>query len=402
MNYTILDLGTQPLANSYHKGEHLEEYPLALNLCDKCFHLQLSVVVDPDLMFKNYLYVSGTSKTLRDYFDDFAVIISKFSGWWDKAEQGKEPAILDIACNDGSQLDSFKKLGWKTFGVDPAENLHPVSTKKGHHVVCDYWNAKVAAQFDDVDLITAQNVFAHTHDIFHFLETCKLVMHSETQLYIQTSQADMIPNGEFDTIYHEHLSFFNLKSMMAVAQRAGLVVSDIFKTIIHGNSYVFVLELPSDESRTSRRAKGRLKEPEAVSKEYKKEEKEGRYSVDTYVKYGKNCIKIVEDLKKIIDDAKVPVIGYGAAAKGNTLLNFGKIKLDYIVDDNPLKWDLLTPGMNIPIKDPKNLSGEGDEIVVVPLAWNFYKEISANVKNYRPDNKDTFVRYFPELKIEVK
>ena len=132
---TILDLNKQPLANSYYKkGELLEEYPLAVNLCSNCFHLQLTYSVDPDLMFKNYLYVSGTSKTLRDYFDHFANLCLKNSP--------EAKTILDIACNDGSQLNSFAKLGLETFGIDPATNLYEISTKNNHKVICGYLDNK--------------------------------------------------------------------------------------------------------------------------------------------------------------------------------------------------------------------------------------------------------------------
>jgi len=389
---TILDLHDQPLANSYHTGEQLKNYPLKLNLCDKCFHLQLSIVVNPDLMFKNYLYVSGTSKTLRDYFDYFAERVTNDN------PHNRSPKILDIACNDGSQLDSFKKLGWITHGVDPAENLHQTALDKDHHVICDYWTPEVAEklveELHSFEVITAQNVFAHTHDIHSFLLNCKKVMHTLTKLYIQTSQADMVSNGEFDTIYHEHLSFFSLRSMIAAAHHAGLRITDVFKTPIHGNSYVFVLELPAENE----------EEYPSVTKMHESEEEEGRYSVDTYIKYANNCQNIVDSLTTQLDKYRrqdIPIIGYGAAAKGNTFLNFGHINLDYIVDDNPLKWNLLTPGMDIPIKDPQTLTTESGPIVVVPLAWNFYREISKKVKNYRPDKENIFVRYFPKLQVEI-
>jgi len=221
---TILDLQEQPLANSYHQGEQLEEFPLKLNLCVDCFHLQLSIVVNPDLMFKNYLYVSGTAQTLRDYFDDFARKVIQDTGL-------AEGSVLDIACNDGSQLDSFKKLNWTTYGVDPAENLYKLSSKKGHHIICDYWTADSANELNQkFDVIIAQNVFAHTHDIYQFLETCKKVMKEDTKIYIQTSQANMINKGEFDTIYHEHLSFFSLKSAIAIANRCNLNITKGYRS----------------------------------------------------------------------------------------------------------------------------------------------------------------------------
>ncbi len=167
---SILDLGKQPLANNYHTGEEQEEYPLNLNLCQNCFHLQLSHTVNPDLMFKNYLYVSGTTKTLRDYFDFFA---SKTLEYLPNAKN-----VLDIACNDGTQLDSYSKLGLETHGIDPAENLYNDCKSRGHNVICDYFNSETYHKFEGktFDIITAQNVFAHTSYTVDFLNTCKNVM----------------------------------------------------------------------------------------------------------------------------------------------------------------------------------------------------------------------------------
>ena len=127
----VLDLNEQPLANSYHKGESLESFPLKINVCEECHHVQLSVVVNPDLMFKEYLYVSGTSKTLHEYFENFVSLCEEYVD--------SKGNVLDIACNDGTQLDKFKARGWKTFGVDPAVNLHPLSSKQ-HSIECDYWD----------------------------------------------------------------------------------------------------------------------------------------------------------------------------------------------------------------------------------------------------------------------
>jgi 2-polyprenyl-3-methyl-5-hydroxy-6-metoxy-1,4-benzoquinol methylase len=195
----VLDLNTQPLANSYHDGDaELEKYPLKLNVCTECFHSQLSVVVDPDEMYKNYLYRSGTPKTFNEYCEWFASFV----------EQNIERVgnVLDIACNDGTQLDKFKSRGWKTFGIDPAENLHQYSSKTADKIVVSYFNKDSIKSLGEVSFnaITAQNVFAHTDDIDLFLQDCKIIMNDDTKLFIQTSQADMIEEGQFDTIYHEH------------------------------------------------------------------------------------------------------------------------------------------------------------------------------------------------------
>jgi 2-polyprenyl-3-methyl-5-hydroxy-6-metoxy-1,4-benzoquinol methylase len=383
---TILDLGNQPLANTYHNGESLEVFPLKLNLCQNCWHLQLSHAVDPDLMFKNYLYVSGTSNTLRDYFDKFVDITLEYN------RNAKN--VLDIACNDGSQLDSYKKKNLKTYGIDPAENLYTISKEKGHDIVVDYFTTDSVKKFQNTkfDIITAQNVFAHNTYPLEFLKTCKDILSDDGNLFIQTSQANMVVNNEFDTIYHEHISFFNTFSMMKLVERAGLYLNDVIKTDIHGTSYVFVISKSKNEKNN-------------IQKDVESLLKNKLNTTITYIQYALNAYKITYDLKEKLEEYKengYSLIGYGAAAKGNTLLNFGKIKLDYIVDDNPLKCGLLTPGMDIEIKSPDFIStiNKNTKVVFVPLAWNFYKEIKGKIKSYRDIESDIFVRYFPNFIIE--
>jgi 2-polyprenyl-3-methyl-5-hydroxy-6-metoxy-1,4-benzoquinol methylase len=386
---TILDLGLQPLANSYHQGEELSKYPLQLNVCQNCFHLQLSCAINPDLMFRNYLYVSGTSETLRKYFDFFA---EKTLEYFPEAKE-----ILDIACNDGSQLDSYKKIGLGTHGIDPASNLFEDCLKKGHEVICDYFNQESLKKFGNrkFDIITAQNVFAHTRHVEDFLLACKKIMHDQTHLFIQTSQANMVVNNEFDTIYHEHVSFFNSFSMKTLVERCGLHLVDIFKTDVHGTSYVFVISSIKKE------------EKPGVQLNLNSEEKLGILSPLTYPKYALNCYIATENLAKKIVELKNEgylVAGYGAAAKGNTLLNFGNIQLDFILDDNPLKQELLTPGRNIRILGPNFLESISEEqkIAFVPLAWNFYEEIKRRIQKIRNVEGDLFLKYFPTLTIEKR
>jgi len=373
----ILDLKSQPLANSYHNGVQPKEYPLGLNLCRNCYHLQLTHVVNPDELFKNYLYVSGTTKTLKDYF-----------GWFAKQciekVKVRTKKVLDIACNDGTQLDSFKELGWHTYGVDPAENLFPISNKR-HNVVCEYFNQDSFSE--EFDIIIAQNVFAHTENALEFLQNASRMMHKDSLLFIQTSQAEMVKNNQFDTIYHEHLSFFNVNSMMSLSDRSDLNLIDVEKTPIHGTSYVFTF---SKSQRPNR----------SLNTFLELERNDGLMSVSTYEKYAANVDKIVQNLSSFVSMKQsegVKVIGYGAAAKGMTLLNYAKIKPDMIVDDNPMKIGLFTPGSNIKIDSPLVLKEIEESVVIVPLAWNFYDEIKNRVNLYRNNPADIWVRYFPEL-----
>ena len=381
----LLDLNNQPLANSYHKeDEVLDEYPLGVNICNNCYHIQLTHVVNPDLLFKDYLYVSGTTKTLHDNMKWFVDYVLETTTW------GRGNSVLDIACNDGTQLNYFKEKGFKTFGIDPAENLHKLSSEN-HKVICDYFNAdKFDRQFD---VITAQNVFAHNSNPKEFLEHCDELMHDESVLYIQTSQAEMILNNQFDTIYHEHVSFFNINSMNELVKRTNLTLTDVIKTPVHGISYLFRF--------TKNTFEGRRK----VFNEIEVERQRGLLSKKTYVEYKTNITKLVSDFKELVKNSKregFELIGYGAAAKGMTFLNFADVELDYILDDNKLKHHLYTPGTNVPIKPNGFLKQykESDKILFIPLAWNFYDEIQERILKTRDNKNDWFLRYFPEVKLE--
>lgn len=382
-----LDLGVQPMANSFKKTEDEDElkFPLRLNLCEECTHLQLSHAVNPDLLFKNYLYVSGTSQTLKDYFDWFADYTLEF---FDK----KPTSVLDIACNDGTQLDSFKDRGFTTYGIDPAENLYELSSKN-HEVICDYFTDAYVYKLKqkNIDVINAQNVFAHNSYPVDFLKMCKEIMHDDSVLFIQTSQADMVRNNEFDTIYHEHLSFFNANSMSALAQRAGIHLIGIKKTPIHGNSYVFVF---SKTERDSSTVKEVLAEEQSI----------GLQNLDTYAKYSERCQLLVQDLKVLLDNYKKEgyiVAGYGAAAKGMTLINYADLFLDFIIDDNPLKQGRFTPGKDIEVVPIDVLDHVSEmKVVFVPLAWNFFTEIKNKIKAKRDNKDDIFIKYFPKITAE--
>ena len=386
----VLNLKEQPMANSFKKAAEDDElkFPLRLNICTECTHLQLSHAVDPDLLFKNYLYVSGTSKTLRDYFDWFANLTLNYFN-------EKPQTVLDIACNDGSQLNSYKALGLRTYGIDPAENLHELSSKD-HEVVCDYFTDKYVYHYKNknIDIITAQNVFAHNSYPLEFLKQCKDIMHPGSVLFIQTSQADMIKNNEFDTIYHEHLSFFNANSMKALADRAGLNLVDIQKTPIHGNSYMFVFTINQTEAESLDRQ---------VERVLTEERQLGLQDENTYLAYADRCYEIVKDLKETIAHYRglgYVVAGYGAAAKGMTLINFGDLYLDFIIDDNPLKQGLFCPGSGIPVVGIEMLDNVTDlKVAFIPLAWNFFTEIRSNIKTKRDQEGDVFIKYFPTISI---
>ena len=384
-----LDLYDQPLANNFQPQPGIQDsdqcFPLAVNRCDHCNHLQLTHAVDPALIYTHYLYVSGTSQTGRDYMEWFAKFArEQFSYWPDR--------VLDIGCNDGTQLDYFKQLGFRTYGVDPAENLFPISSVN-HEIYCNFWNESSPEWFTEpMDAIVAQNSFAHNPNPVAWLRAAKACLREQGLIFIQTSQADMVVNGEFDTIYHEHISFYNAASMQALAQRADLHLIDVVKTPIHGTSYIFVLsKQPHNRHRVEN-----IMATEAAA---------GLTRADTYQQWAQDAKNLLVDVKQTIDHHRqlgYAIVGYGAAAKGMTLINASGIRLDAVVDDNPMKQGLYCPGTTIPVVAPSYLTqfADTDHVLYVPLAWNFYTEISQRIRAVRSNANDRFMRYFPRIKIE--
>jgi len=384
--HTALDLGLQPLANAYKNlhNESEDTYPLGVNLCHDCYHLQLSHTVDPAIIYKNYLYATGTNQTIKNYSKWFAEFCKEYTG--------SASSVLDIGCNDGTQLNYFKDLGLHTFGIDPAENLYPTSSKN-HNIVCDFFGKDAVEKLvhADYDIITAQNVFAHNPNPLEFLNACKSLMGADTLLFVQTSQADMVLNDEFDTIYHEHINFFNANSMKEVATRAGLYLIDVVKAPIHGNSYIFILGKHNQR-------------PANVTNIIAMEQSYGLLSLKTYQDWERNVRDNVAELVKTLDSYRQQgfmLVGYGAAAKGNTLLNFSGINLEFIVDDSQLKQGKFTPGRSCPIVPLSELNKykSQDKLLFIPLAWNFFTEIKSRIQAVRSNPTDKFVKYFPKVEV---
>jgi hypothetical protein len=252
--------------------------------------------------------------------------------------------------------------------------------------VCDYFTSDSVKQLgvDKFDVIVAQNVFAHNTYPIEFLKLCSESLSDNGRIFVQTSQADMVEYGQFDTIYHEHISFFNTRSMSHLAKNAGVYLEDVFKTDIHGTSYVFVFTKDSSKDNSVQLINN-----------------EKHQTLDVVNEFARKAVDVVTDLKHTLfnyDDCYL--VGYGAAAKGNTLLNFGAIDLDFIVDDNPLKQNLYTPGRKIKIVslDEMIRIAKNEKVVWVPLSWNFFNEIKKRVQEKYP-NHTLFVKYFPTLEV---
>ena len=375
----IVDLGNQPLANGFLNSIEKENiFPLKVNCCEKCMHLQLSHAVDLPLMYKNYLYRSGTTDTYKKYMHWFASHALEYFN-------GHCTTVLDIGCNDGTQLDFFKQHGLKTHGIDPAENLYEYSSKN-HTVINDYFSEAIDFK-TKFDIVVMQNSFAHQPNPKQFLQNIKNIIYDNGLIFIQTSQADMVKNNEFDTIYHEHINFYCAQSMKTLVESVGLYLKDIVKNSIHGVSYIFVI---SKHPSTSGTVEKFLHSEKQIN------------SFENYKVWAKNILKVKSNYIQLLAQCKGShLVGYGAAAKGNTFLNFVGEQLDVIIDDNELKQNKFTPGSHIPIKSIKVLESipTDEPITFVPLAWNFFDEIKTRIKKVRQSKHDKFIKYFPAAKL---
>jgi len=383
---SCLDLGNQPLANNLlnHSNEPHDKFELKTQLCETCWHMQLSISVDPSLLFDNYLYVSGTSQTLRDYFDWFSS--------WCKQTWPTHVSVLDIACNDGSQLNSFKRQGYETLGVDPARNLLHISSQN-HKIWCAYFDDQLVGRIlpQQLDLIVAQNVVAHTADPLSFLQSCKQLMHADSRLIIQTSQAHMVFNKEFDTIYHEHISFFTVRSMKTLVQRAGMCLVNVYETPVHGVSYVFEIAIASQPVSN-------------VQSWLDIERLQGLTEYTTYEYWCNQSHMLLQQLAQVCEQHSqqgYEIWGLGAAAKGITMLNAAQPNLTGVCDENPLKVGKYIPGVGVKIYSLTDLSNIDPNIpcLFVCMAWNYLEELTKKVKTYRYHPQDKIVTYFPEIKV---
>ncbi len=378
----ILDLESQPLANDYLPlGSKLEIFPLALNLCNNCFHSQLSVAVDPGRLFSNYSYVSSTSQSLLKYFENFRDKIF--------AEHGERGLILDIGSNDGTFLGTFADSEWFCLGIDPAVNLVQESHARGVTTLPTFFTENTAQLLSsNFDVIVAMNVFAHTANPLDVLMGIKNCLSENGVAYIQTSQANMFFDNEFDTVYHEHISFFNVNSMKYLLSRANLHLVDVSLVPIHGISYLWKIS---------------ASEPSAISIDREREESAaGLYSrakYDLFADAAKSQTQNVADeiIKFVAKGYKIA--SYGAAAKGNTFLNFGRNALDYIFDDTHQKIGKMAPAGGCVVSHPSEMSQIQDPVLFIIPAWNFKEEILRNIRLRRNNKLDNYLVYYPKFEI---
>ena len=380
-----LNLGSQPLANNLlnNKDESTSRYSLGLDYCQSCGHGQLKEFVDPKILFEKYLYASGTSNTLSEYFSALAASLV--------GPHGKNKSLLDIASNDGSFLRKARDNGFNVLGVDPAQNLVAEANAKGLDTICDFFPTDLINK--KFDVITAMNVCAHNPDPISFLNGVRETLKSDGVAYIQTSQALMLNSGEFDTIYHEHYSFFTVSSMRRACERVGLRLSNFQLVPIHGVSLIFHITHDGRETDTLNLPGIELErlplvEPSEINK--------------TYEKFHERAQDTLDELKQTVSNYKnagYQIVLAGVAAKALTVYQASGITLDFMIDEAVLKIGKYVPGHPTPIGSFDDLNDSQKYLIIIG-AWNFFEEITSKLSMIYPNTEMTFLRYFPDLEIK--
>jgi len=377
----FLSLGSIPLPNGFlHKedlGKDEPYFPLTVGFCSNCYLVQLLETVSPEMMFRNYVYIPSASQTRMDNFSQIAAQAKEMVALNEKS------LVIDIGSNDGSLLSYFKGYGIRTLGIDPAVNLAKIAELKGIETINTYISPtvakKIVKEFGHAQVITATNVVAHI-DNLHELFSAVEIMISKTGVFISEFPylGDLLEKKLFDTIYHEHLSYFSIHPLLKLIKQHGLKIVDLKRTPIDGGALRLSISptaSPYPEAITSIESLLRLE------KKWKLDQ------LKTYVIFSNEVLDLKQNIQQALSrlkKQKYSIAGYGASARGNILLSFcglGKETLDFIVDSTPYKQGLVTPGHHIPIYPEDALITTQPDYTLI-LAWNFVNEITQKQSEY--------------------
>lgn len=396
LEHVFVDLGTSPLSNSYipmDKANHGEVfYPLKAHICQECFLVQLEEYQSPAGIFSDYAYLSSCSASwlahAKQYTED---IVAEY-------KLDVHSQVVELASNDGYLLQYFKEKNIPAFGIEPAANVAKIAQQKGIETLVEFFGANLAhrlsKQGTQADLIIANNVLAHVPDLNDFVEGIRILL---SENGIVTAEfpylLNLMDENQFDTIYHEHFSYFSFFTINKVFAAHGMRIFDVKHLKTHGGS----LRIYACHQNSNRSEKASVQE--LLTKEQQRGANRLNFYLDFHEQVEKTKRQVLSFLIKAKSEGK-KVCGYGAPAKGNTLLNYCGIRsdmIDFTVDKNPLKQNTLLPGSRIPVYAPdKIVEFKPDYLVILP--WNIRDEIMQQEARIR-DWGGQFVVFIPEVKV---
>ena len=397
LKYTFVDLGLSPLSNSYIGKDKMDNgqtfYPLHTYVCDKCFLVQLKEYESPKEIFSDYAYFSSYSASWLNHAKEYVnTMINRFN-------LQENNTVVEIASNDGYLLQYFQEKKIKNYGIDPAENVAEVAKQKGIKTVCDFFGERLADRLanegEKADLLLGNNVLAHVPNINDFVKGLNILIKDDGVITMEFPHLlNLIDKNQFDTIYHEHFSYLSLITVKEIFESHGLRIFDVQELNTHGGS-LRIFACKNDCNK--------YKQEKNVEILINKEIEFGLDNIKTYLYFAEKVRKIKYDLLSLLIELKnegKKIVGYGAPAKGNTLLNYCGIKnefLDYTVDKSPYKQNLYLPGTQIAILKPEEIYiTKPDYILILP--WNLKDEIIEQLKEVRNWNAK-FILPIPKVEV---
>ncbi len=398
LEQTFVDLGSSPIANAFLQAGDLQKmepfYPLHVYVCQRCLLVQLPAVQRPENLFDaQYAYFSSFSDSWLDHARRYAAAMMQRFGI------GPGKRVVEIASNDGYLLQYFKLEGVTVLGVEPAANCAEAAMAKGIPTEVRFFGARTASELlaagHAANLMAANNVLAHVPDINDFAEGFRILLVPDGVVTFEFPHLlNLISKNEFDTIYHEHYSYLSLHAVEQVLAAHGLTAFDVEELPTHGGSLRLYVKHAACDTHPARPSVACIRE---------KERQAGLHSRDGYTGFESRVRKVKRDLLRFLIDARESgktVVGYGAPAKGNTLLNYCGIRqdlLDYTVDRSPHKQGRCLPGTRIPVFPPERIMETRPDFILI-LPWNLQSEIMDQMHAARTWGA-RFVVPIPELKI---
>jgi hypothetical protein len=377
----FLVLGPQPLANANLRAiaEAADEarYPLDVYFCERCSLVQLADVIDPEVLFRHYIYVTGTSETIAAHNRRYAADVKE------QLRLGPDDLVVEVASNDGSLLRCFRDLGVRTLGVEPATNIAAIARAAGIDTVNEFFDGPTGAKLREARgparAVIGNNVLAHVDDTQDFLRGAKALIEGDGLVITEVPYArEMLERVEYDTVYHEHLCYFSVTALLRLCEAVGLSLVRADRVPVHGGSIRMYAGLPAFYGGHGADVLAMAEAERAI----------GMTSLERWQQFARDAeaqrAALVELLERLKAEGKT-VAGYGAPAKGNTLLNYCGIGTDlvpYTVDRSPLKVGTLTPGMHLPVLAAVTILERQPDYVLI-LAWNFADEIIRQQGSYQ-------------------
>lgn len=397
LHHVFVDLGASPLSNSYLRPEQLDEmepfYPLTVRVCDRCWLVQLPMIVKPETIFTDYAYFSSFSASWLDHCARYVEhVISRFG-------LTKESRVIELASNDGYLLQYFIQRGIPVLGVEPAGNVAQAALAKGIPTLVKFFGLETArsmvASGLSADLLIGNNVFGHVPDLNDFIAGLKIVLNPTGVITLEFPHLErLIEHNEFDTIYHEHFSYFSFIAAEAALARHGLRVFDVQELDTHGGSLRLFVAHAENAARPTLPSVTAMRDRELRA---------GFNTLEPYRRFAAKVERTKQNLLKFLIEAKergLKIAGYGAPAKGNTLLNYCGIRTDFIaftVDKNPRKQGVYLPGTRIPVFPVEHIRAYKPDLLFI-LPWNIKDEVMEQMAYIREWGGKFFVA-IPDVQV---